>query len=140
EGGSFPVRSVLTESGNGDEDDSAIQRGEALVVETHGAHDTRPEVLEHDVGLGHERGEDVLTLGAAEVGADALLAPVVHGEVDALPADDGRVLARLLAAWRLDLDHPAPRSDRSMPPRGPAWKRASSRTRMPSRQPGMREG
>src|SRR5215470_624721 len=31
----------------------------------------------------------------------------------------------------------APRSDRSMPPRGPAWKRASSRTRIPSRQPGM---
>ena len=26
----------------------------------------------------------------------------------------------------------APRSDKSMPPRGPAWKRASSSTRMPS--------
>ena len=26
------------------------------------------------------------------------------------------------------------------PPGGPAWKRASSRTRMPSRQPGMQEG
>src|SRR5262245_56744926 len=40
-----------------------------------------------------------------EVEADALLAPVVHREVDALPADHGRMLARLLAARRLDLDH-----------------------------------
>ena len=47
---------------------------------------------------------DVLALGAAQVEAHALLAAVVDGEVHALPADHRRMLARLLAAHRLDLD------------------------------------
>ncbi len=105
EGGPLRVRPVLTEPRHGDEDDPGIQRGQPLVVEAHGAHDAGTKVFEHDVGLGHEGGEDFLALGLAEIETDALLAAVVDGEVDALTADEGRVLARLLAARRLDLDH-----------------------------------
>src|SRR5215471_5581235 len=96
---------VLTEAGYRYEDDPAVQDGQPLVVEAHRAHDTRPDVLEHDIRLGDEGREDLLALRMPKVEADALLAPVVHGEVHALPADHGRMLARLLAARRLDLDH-----------------------------------
>src|SRR5213593_4225121 len=52
----------------------------------------------------HQGGEDFLALGAAQIQADALLAAVVDGEVDALSTDHGRMPARLLATGRLDLD------------------------------------
>ena len=77
---------------------------ELLVVESHRRHDAGTEVLQHDVGLAHQRGEDLLAAVAAQVEADALLAAVVDGEIDALAAHHRRVAARLLAARRLDLD------------------------------------
>src|SRR5207245_7969673 len=75
-----------------------------LVAETHLRHHARAEVLEHDVGLLHERGEDLLAARIAQVEADALLAAVVNREVYALAPYHRRMGARLLAARRLDLD------------------------------------
>src|SRR5207249_9496882 len=60
---------------------------------------------EHDSRLLHEVREDRCAVGAAEIDADALLAPVVDGEVHALATDHRRMAARFLAADRLDLDH-----------------------------------
>src|SRR4029077_3655052 len=62
------------------------------------------EVLQHDFGLGHERGEDVFPLRTAHVQAHALLAPVVDREVHALATNHRWVAARLLATDLLDLD------------------------------------
>src|SRR5262249_53730073 len=104
EGGPVRVWAVLPESRHRDEDDARIDGAQSLVLEAHRPDDAGPEVLEHDVRLLHQRGENVLALRAPEVEAQALLAAVVDGEVDALTAHHRRMSACLLAAERLHLD------------------------------------
>jgi hypothetical protein len=104
EGRAVGVGSVLPEPGDRDQDDAAVELPEPLVIEPHRPHDAGTEVLQHDVGLPDEGGEDLLAARAAQVEAHALFTAVVHGEVDALPADERRHPPRLLAAGRLDLD------------------------------------
>src|SRR3989442_52757 len=98
------IGAVLAEAGDRDEDDPVVERAQPLVVEAHRGHHAGPEVLEHHVGLRHQRGEDLLALGMAQVETDALLAAVVDREVHALAAHHRRMAARLLTAGRLDLD------------------------------------
>src|SRR6266571_3054991 len=104
ERGTIAVRAVLAEARYRHQDDAGVQCAQPLVVEAHGSHHAGAKVLQHDVGLRHQRGEDLLALGAPEIEADALLAAVVDGEVDALAAHHRRMPARLLAAGWLDLD------------------------------------
>src|SRR5262249_6216159 len=104
EGGPVRIRAVLPEPRDRDEDDARVDRTQALVLEAHRPHDAGPEVLQHDVRLLHQRGEDLLALRAPKVEAQAFLAAVVDGEVDALTAHHRRMSGRLLAAERLPPD------------------------------------
>src|SRR5204863_7508246 len=63
------------------------------------------EILQHDVGGRHQRRENLLAALGAHVEAEALLAAVVHREIDALAPHHRLGFARLLAAQFLDLDH-----------------------------------
>ena len=77
---------------------------ELLVGEAHLGNDAGAEVFQYHVGGLHELPEDLLTLLGAHVEGDALLAPVVDGEVDAGAVNQGGMGSGLLAAGLFDFD------------------------------------
>src|SRR5262249_10521633 len=102
--GLIAVRPELPETGDRDENDVALERLERRVAEAHRVHGAGAEILQHDVGFAHQRGEYLLAARAAQIEADRFLAAVIDGEINALAAHHGRMPARFLAADALDLD------------------------------------
>ena len=105
ERGPIGIGPVLTEAGNRHQDDAGIQPTQRFIIEAHGLHRARPEILQHDVGCLHQGGEDLLAARVAQIETNAALAAVIDAEIHALAAHHGRVLAGLFATETLDLDH-----------------------------------
>ena len=103
--GAVAIGPVLAEAGDRDQDDVGLQLAQLLIAEAHRLHRAGAEILQHDVGGLHQRGEDLLAASRAHVQAEALLAAVVDGEIDALAAHHRLGFAGFLAAELLDLDH-----------------------------------
>ena len=98
---------LVAEARDGAVDELGVLAPEPLVAGAEPVGDSRPEVLDDDVGAPGEASKRLLRLRAREVERDAPLAPVDREEIGGLASHVGRApRARLVTVARsLDLDH-----------------------------------
>ena len=86
---SVAIGAVLAEAGYRRQDDAGIHLAHFLIAESHFLHGSGAEIFQDDVGDLEEAEEQFLALLVASVEGDALLAPVVGGELDAHATHEG---------------------------------------------------
>ncbi len=105
EPGPVLVRAGLAEAADRAVEDVGSHRPHRFVVDAELVDDSRPEVLDDQVGVARQPQEDLASLVGLQVEGDAALAAVGHGAGVALPADLGLEATRVVAGdGLLDLD------------------------------------
>ena len=98
-------RTGLAVSADRHHDQRRVDGEKILVSEAKAVERAGPEVLHHDVGLGHQVAHDVLGFDEVEVEADGALAAVLLGEVERHRSDVRLATSARVRCGGLDLDY-----------------------------------
>ena len=139
--GATALGPVLAEAADLDDDQARVDLVQPLDGEAEPVEHAWTEVLDEDIAVTHQPGEDVLTIRRLEVEGDRLLvavgAEVVRRDRLVVRADEGRTVAAVSSPppGLSTLMTRAPRSPSIMAACGPASARERSTTTMPSSGP-----